>query len=80
LRSDPKDRREARFFAGICFPHTDDVTPGVTRRIDDLHKPTPKQAKANDPRLSVVLTHVLDLSRDAVENLGGVREIKPSLV
>jgi hypothetical protein len=79
LRSDPKDRREARFFAGIGFPHTDDVTPGVTLCIDDLHKPAPQQAKADDSRLSVILTRVLNLSRDAIENLSGVRKIEAPL-
>jgi hypothetical protein len=79
LRSDPKDRREARFFAGIGFPHTDDVTPGVTLCIDDLYKPTPQQAKADDSGLSIVFARVLGFSRDSIENLSGIRKIQPSL-
>src|SRR5688572_21106052 len=74
LRSDPKERREARFFAGIGFPHANDVTSSVTRRIDDLHKSASQQAETDDSRLSVVLARVLRFSRDSVEYLSGIRE------
>jgi hypothetical protein len=80
LRSDPKERRETRFFAAIGFPHTDDVTPGVTRCIDDLHKPASQQAETDDSRLSIVLARVLRFSRDSIEHLSGIREIEPSLL
>jgi hypothetical protein len=79
LRSDPKERRETRFFAAIGFPHTDDVTPSVTRRIDDLHKPASQQAETNDSRLSIVFARVLRFGCDSIENLSGIREIEPSL-
>jgi hypothetical protein len=36
LRSEPKERREARFFAVIGFSHTNDVAIRATRRVNDL--------------------------------------------
>src|SRR4051812_14270972 len=77
LRSDPKERRETRFFTAIGFPHADDVTPSITRRIDDLHKPASQQAKTDDSRLSVVPARVLHFSSDSIEYLSGVRKSSP---
>jgi hypothetical protein len=55
------------------------VTPSVTRRIDNLHKPVSQQAETNDSRLSIVLARVLRFGRDSIENLRGICEIEPSL-
>ena len=78
-RSEPEERRDARFLAVICFPHAKDVAIRATRRIANDDNPTMEQTKADNSRFAVVPAVVLDFKRRSRENELRVLEVKPAL-
>ena len=78
-RSDFKVRRETDFFTIICLSHAEYVASSAPRRIADHDETAGQQAMTNDATLAVVLAQVLDLDRNALEDNGGVLEIKPAI-
>jgi len=76
LRSEPKERRDARFFAVICFPHAEDVAIRATRRVANNYDPSAQDTEADDSCFAVVLPLVLDLKSHPGENQLGVLEFE----
>src|SRR5580692_4305981 len=76
LRSEPKERREARFFAVIGFSHTDNVAIRAARCINDLNQTTSQQTKANNARLSIISACVLNLSGNALKYLHRIVKVQ----
>ena len=67
-RSEPEERRDARFLAVISFPHAEDVAIRATRGVANHNDPTVKDTEADDSRFAVVPTDILDLERGAAKN------------
>jgi hypothetical protein len=64
-RSEPEERRDARFLAVIGFPHAKDVTIRATRRVANHNNPSVKDTKADDSRFAIIPAPILDLERRA---------------
>ncbi len=79
MRSDPKTRREARFFAGISFSHTNNVTNRATRGINNLNKATTQKSKTNDAYLTILAPSILGFSGCPGKDLHCIREIQPAI-
>jgi len=78
-RSEFEVRREAGLFTGIGLSHAEDMANRATRCVADNHDTTFKSAVADDPLLTIVLTGVFDLDRDAGKHTDRVFEVKPTI-
>lgn len=65
VRSDFKERRDARFFAAIGFPHAKDVAAIASGRVTNNNHSTMQEPVADHPGLAVILAGVLHLRGDA---------------
>jgi hypothetical protein len=79
LRSEPKERRDARFLAVICFPHTENVAIRATRRVANDDDPSAQHTKTDDSRFAVVPAPVFDLESRPGKNQFGVFEIETTI-
>lgn len=77
-RSEPEERRDARFLAVIGFPHAKDVAIRATRRVANHNDPSVKDTKADDSRFAVIPASVLDFERCAREYKCCVVEVEPT--
>jgi hypothetical protein len=78
-RSEPKERRDARFLAVICFPHAKDVAIRATRGVANHNDPTLEDTEADDSRFAVVLTEILDFERRAGKNKWRIVKVQTAL-
>jgi hypothetical protein len=79
LRSEPKERRDARFLAVICFPHTENMAFRATRRVANNDDPSAQHTKTDDSRFAVVPALVFDFECRPGENQFGVLEIETAI-
>jgi hypothetical protein len=78
-RSEPEERRDARFLAVIGFPHAKDVAIRATRRVADHYDPTVKDVKTDDSRFAVAPARVLDPERRARKDNCRILEVESTL-
>jgi len=78
-RSEPEERRDARFLAVIGFPHAKDVAIRATRRVTHHNDPSMKDTKADDSRFAVTPTRILNLESRASKNKYRILKIKSAL-
>jgi hypothetical protein len=76
LRSEPKERRDARFLAVIGFPHAKDVAIRATRRVTNDNDPSSQHTKTDNSSFAVVPSRVLDFKSRPSEYQFGVFEIE----
>ena len=76
-RSEPKVRREARFFPVICFPHAEYVAYRATRRVSDHNQSASQFSEADDPLLAIVPTRVLDLHGRPCKDKWRIFKVEP---
>lgn len=67
-RSDFKERRDTRFFAGIGFPHTEYMSRVAARCVPDYDHSTEQEPVTDDPGLTVILARILDFKGDAFKD------------
>jgi len=79
LRSDPKEGRDARFLAVICFPHAENVAIRATRRVANDNDPSAQHAETDDSRFAIGPPVVLDLESRTGENQFGVLKIETAV-
>jgi hypothetical protein len=78
-RSEPKERRDARFLAVIGFPHTEDVAIRATRCVAYDDNAAVEQTEADNADFAVASAIVLDLERRAREDEIRVVEVESAL-
>jgi hypothetical protein len=78
-RSEPEERRDARFLAVISFPHAEDVAIRATRCVTHYNDPSVKDTKADDSRLSVTPARILDLESRAGKDNYGILKVETAL-
>jgi len=79
LRSEPKERRDTRFLAVICFPHAENVAIRATRRVANDNDPVAQHTETDDSRFAVVPALVFDFEGRSGENQFGVPEIETTI-
>lgn len=75
-RSEPEERRDARFLAVIGFPHAKDVAIRATRRVANHNDPSVEDTKADDSRFAVVPADILDFERRAGKDNCRILEVQ----
>ena len=72
-------RLEARFFAGIGFPHAEDVAYSATRSVSDDDQTIGEPAVADHSAFAIILARIFNLDVRTLEDGGGVREIEAAI-
>ncbi len=62
----------------VGLSHAEDVANRATRGVADYDKPASEQAEAEDSAFTIVLTRVLDLDGDTLEDNRSVLEVQTS--
>ena len=76
VRSDFKERRDARFFAAICFPDAKDVAAIASGRVINNYHSTMQEPVADHPGFAVILAGVFDLQGDSRKDDSRIVEIQ----
>jgi hypothetical protein len=78
-RSEPEERRDARFLAVISFPHAEDVAIRATRRVAHYNDPSMKDTKADDSRFAVIPARIRDLESRAGKDKCRILKVESAL-
>jgi hypothetical protein len=79
-RSDFKERRDARLFTVIGFPHAEHVAyRRAPRCVPNHNDPTLETAEADDSRFTVVLSGIFDFDSDAREDPFGISKVQTAI-
>src|ERR1700730_10350800 len=74
-----KSLPKTRFFAGICFPHRNDMPCSSARRPDHDHHASTEMADRENAQFAVVSAIVGKVQRITAEKLSRIFKIKPAL-
>jgi hypothetical protein len=78
-RSEPEERRDARFLTVIGFPHAKDVAIRATRSVANHHDPAVKHAETDDSRFAVAPADILDFERRTGKNKCRIVKVQTAL-
>src|SRR3954452_3584356 len=74
-----KSLPKTRFFAGICFPHRNNMPCSSARRPDHDHHASAEMTNREDAQFAVVSAIVGEVQRITAEKLSRIFKIEPAL-